>query len=78
MDEADIGNEKMEKWLEAQLQEHAYQLNQVGNLEAEEEPRCRNCKEPLPAGIHYCDKDCATDFETRLASERRNGKYRGG
>ena len=76
MDEADFGNERMEKWLEAQISEHQYQLSQLGNIE--EEPRCRNCKEPLPEGQHYCDKECATDYAFRQASEKRNGKYKGG
>ena len=71
MDEADIGNERMEKWLQAQLEEFAYQLNQAGNIE--EEPVCRNCREPLPAGQHYCDTDCAKDFEARKKAEKRRG-----
>ena len=74
-DEADIGNERMEKWLQAQLEEHAYQLNQVGN--EPEDPVCRNCREPLPPGQHYCNKDCATDFADRQKAMKRNGKYRG-
>lgn len=75
-DEADLGNERMEKWLEAQISEHQYRLNQMGN--EPEESVCSNCKEPLPAGQRYCSKDCLQDWEDRLAADRRNGKYRGG
>ncbi len=71
-DEADIGNERMEKWLQGQLEEFAYQLNQAGNIE--EESVCRNCREPLPVGQHYCDRDCAVDFEARKKAEKRRGR----
>ena len=75
-DEADLGNERMEKWLQAQLEEHAYQLNQMGN--EPEEPVCRNCKEPLPDGTHYCSAECRDDFAYRQKAAKRNGKYIGG
>ena len=71
-DEADIGNERMEKWPQGQLEEFAYQLNQAGNIE--EEAVCRNCREPLPAGQHYCDRECASDFEARKKAEKRRGR----
>lgn len=76
MDEADYGNERAEQFLQARLEEMQYQLNQMGN--EPEDPVCRNCREPLPGGQHYCSKECRDDFAIRLAAERRNGKYRGG
>ena len=72
-DEADLANEYHERWLQGRLEEHAHQLNQMGN-EPEEESRCRNCQEPLPQGQHYCDRDCARDWEARLRAEKRRGR----
>ena len=72
-DEADLGNEVMEKWLQGRLEEFQHQLGQMGN-EVEEEQVCRNCREPLPPGRKYCDKDCAEDYEARRKAEKRRGK----
>lgn len=72
-DEADIGNERMEKWLQGQLEEFAYQLNQAGNIE--EESVCRNCREPLPVGQHYCCSECRDDYWERIKAEKRQGRY---
>ena len=73
-DEADLGNEAMERWLQGRLEEFQFQLGQVGDAMEKEESRCRNCLEPLPAGKHYCDKDCALDWESRLRAEKRRGR----
>ena len=72
-DEADIGNERMEKWPQGQLEEFAYQLNQAGNIE--EESVCRNCREPLPVGQHYCCSECRDDYWERIKAEKRQGRY---
>ncbi len=39
--------------------------------------RCRNCAERLDDGRAFCDADCATDFDIRTKSDKRNAKYRG-
>lgn len=75
-DFADIGSDYTERWLEAQLSEHQYQLNQVGN--SFEMGRCRNCEEKLDDSRAFCDADCAADFESRQRADKRNSKYRGG
>ena len=75
-DEADLGNEAMERWLQGRLEEHAHQLNQMGN-EPEEESRCRNCQEPLPQGQHYCGEECRDDHWERIKAEKRRGTRMG-
>ena len=75
-DFADIGSDYTEKWLEAQLKEHAYQLNHA--VSAFELGRCRNCEEKLDDSRVFCDADCAKDFECRQRADKRNFKYRGG
>ena len=75
-DFADIGSDYTERWLEAQIEEHQYQLNHA--VSAFELGRCRNCNEKLDDGRAFCDASCRQDFEDRLAADRRNGKYRGG
>ena len=74
-DIVDDANDHMERWLQGRLEEHAHQLNQMGN-EPEEESRCRNCQEPLPQGQHYCSFDCAQDFAHRQRMESRQWRYR--
>jgi hypothetical protein len=32
--------------------------------------RCFNCDEPVPTGVHYCDKDCQQDHEQRQRFNR--------
>lgn len=75
MDEADYGNERMEKWLEGRIAEHQHQLSQMGTLELGE---CRNCQTKLDDGRAFCDAECRADFDDRLRADKRNGKYRGG
>ena len=75
-DEADIANDYQQKWLEAQLSEHQYQLNHA--VSAFELGRCRNCEEKLDDSRVSCDADCASDFESRQRANKRNSKYRGG
>jgi hypothetical protein len=76
MDEADLGNEQMEKWLEAQISEHQYALSHA--VSAYPVGECRNCCARIDDGRAFCDSDCAKDFETRQKAEKRNAKYRGG
>ena len=68
MDEADYGNERMEKWLEAQISEHQYQLNQVGNCRDIEAETCNGCAYATKAAWgRKCDswRDCRDDIEKR-------------
>lgn len=71
-DEADVGNEYMEKWLSAQLAEHTYQLNHA--VSAYPVGECRNCQTKLDDGRAYCDKDCADDFAERQRMSKRRGR----
>ena len=75
-DFADIGSDYTERSLEAQIEEHQYQLNHA--VSAFELGRCRNCEEKLDDSRVFCDSDCASDFESRQRSDKRNSKYRGG
>jgi hypothetical protein len=34
---------------------------------------CYSCNTPLHAGLLFCDKDCAADWERVEAARRRNG-----
>ena len=75
-DFADIGSDYTERWLEAQIEEHQYQLNHA--VSAFELGRCRNCEEKTDDSRAFCDVDCAADFESRQRANKRNSKYRGG
>ena len=75
-DDFDYAQERELELMENRIREHQYRLNQMGN--EPEEAVCRNCREPLPEGQHFCSQECRDDHQTRLAAERRNGKYRGG
>lgn len=72
MDIADVGNEEMDRWLQGRLDEAKHRMSLTNTME--EEQACRNCQEPLPAGQHYCDRDCAKDWEMRLRAEKLRGK----
>ena len=74
-DIVDDANEAMERWLQGRLEEHAYQLNQMGN--EPEESRCRNCQEPLPQGQHYGGEECRDDHWERIKAEKRRGNRTG-
>lgn len=79
MDEADRGNETMEKWLLAQLEEHAYQMSHTPDDWPYGLGRCKNCGDETGEERRaYCCPECAQDHWDRLKSEKRNGKYRGG
>lgn len=75
-DFADIGSDYTERWLEAQLSEHQYQLTHA--VSAFEIGRCRNCYDKTDDGRSYCNEDCRNDHQDRLKADKRNGKYRGG
>ena len=77
-DEADIGSDYTEKWLEGQIAEHQYQLSQAGNDWPYGLGRCKNCGEVIDDGRPYCEESCRDDAWERIKAERRNGKYRGG
>ena len=73
-DEADMGNERMEKWLEGRLAEHQYRLNQVGDREAE---ICTGCTYATKASLgKKCDgwADCLKDHERAAQAKARSGK----
>ncbi len=72
MDIADAGNDEMERWLQGCLDAAKKRMELINN--AEEDISCRNCQEPLPAGKHYCDRECAADWEMRQRAEKLRGK----
>lgn len=59
MDDCDKASEYEQKWPQAQIDEHAYQIN---------------CQAKLDDGRAYCDKDCATDFNDRQRMSKRTGR----
>ena len=75
-DPNDMASAYEQRWLEAQIEEHQYQLNHA--VSAFELGRCRNCEEKLDDSRVFCDADCASDFESRQRASKRNSKYRGG
>ena len=75
-DPNDMASAYEQRWLEAQIEEHQYQLNHA--VIAFELGRCRNCEEKLDDSRAFCDADCAADFESRQRASKRNSKYRGG
>ena len=67
-DPIDAASDYTEKWLEAQISEHMYQLNQVGHHRDIEAETCNGCPYATKAGWgHKCDgwKDCRDDIEKR-------------
>ena len=77
-DFADIGSDYTERWLEAQIEEHAYQLAQAGNEWPYGLGKCKNCGESIDDGRPYCEESCRDDHWIRIQTSMRNGKYRGG
>ena len=77
-DFADIGSDYTEKWLQAQIEEHAYQLSQAGNEWPYGLGKCKNCGESIDDGRPYCEESCRDDHWTRIKADKRNFKYRGG
>lgn len=75
MDDCDKASEYEQKWLQARLDEHQYQLSHA--VSAFEIGRCRNCDDKLDDGRSYCNEECRNDHQDRLRADRRNGKYRG-
>lgn len=79
MDEADLGSDYTEKWLEGRIAEHQYQLAQAGNDWPYGLGRCKNCGDVTgEERVPFCGPDCRTDWDDRQRAARRNGKYRGG
>ena len=75
-DPNDMASAYEQRWLDAQIEEHQYQLNHA--VSAFELGRCRNCEEKTDDSRAFCDADCAADFESRQRASKRNSKYRGG
>jgi len=74
-DPIDAGSANADTWLADQIAEHRYQLER--NAQAFEAGRCRNCNDNIDDGRAYCDESCRNDHQARIASDKRNGKYRG-
>ena len=71
-DFTDVALEYEQKWLQAQIDEHAYQLGREAIALTTGE--CRNCQAKLDDGRAYCDKDCAQDFSDRQRMSKRMGR----
>ena len=69
-DPNDMASAYEQRWLEAQIEEHQYQLNHA--VSAFELGRCRNCEEKTDDSRAFCDADCAADFESRQRASKRN------
>ena len=70
----DDANDRLERWLTAQIEEHAYQQAQASSFEI---GRCRNCNERIDDGRAFCDESCRNDLQHRERMEKLNRKYRG-
>lgn len=68
----DDANERAEKWLNAQIEEHQYQLEHA--VSAFESGRYRNCDDKLDDGRNYCDETCRDDHWERIKAEKRRGR----
>lgn len=68
----DDANERADKWLAAQIEEHQYQLSHA--VSAFEIGRCRNCDEKLDDGRNYCDENCRDDHWKRICADMRINK----
>lgn len=74
-DPIDAGSALAETWMADRIAEHRYQMTK--EAKQYDTGRCRNCAERLDDGRAFCDADCATDFDIRTKSDKRNAKYRG-
>lgn len=72
----DAGSANADTWLADQIAEHRHQLEHAA--QSFDAGRCRNCNDKLDDGRAYCDTDWMSDHQLRIASDKRNGKYRGG
>ena len=73
-DFTDVASEYEQKWLQAQIDEHAYQLRREAVALTMGE--CRNCQAKLDDGRAYCDKDCLRDFSDREQIAKRQWRHR--
>ena len=69
---------------EADIAEENIELNIISAIEAcrhrpslPAKGSCWFCDEPLPAMQKFCDRDCASDYETEEAALARAGRRRG-
>jgi hypothetical protein len=65
----DDANERADKWLTAQIEEHQYMMGHA--VSAFEAGRCRNCDEKLDDGRNYCDENCRDDHWKRICADKR-------
>lgn len=68
----DDANDRAEKWLNAQIEEHQYQM-----ANAAPDPnagRCRNCHTKTDDGRNYCDEHCRDDHWKQVCADRRRGR----
>lgn len=68
----DDANDRAEKWLNAQIEEHQYQM-----ANAAPDPnagRCRNCHTKTDDGRNYCDEHCRDDHWKQICADRRRGR----
>lgn len=68
----DDANERAAKWLNAQIEEHQYQMGHA--VSAFEVGSCRNCDDKLDDSRNYCDETCRDDHWERIKAERRRGR----
>jgi len=67
----DDANERADKWLNAQIEEHRYQM---ANAPADPNAgRCRYCNDKLDDGRNYCNEDCRDDHWKQICAEKRRG-----
>ena len=74
-DPVDAGCAAAETWIADKIAEQRRQMA-VTN-QSFEDGRCRNCLDKTDDGRNYCDDECRNDHQSRVASDKRNGKYRG-
>ncbi len=68
----DDANDRAAKWLNAQIEEHQWQLEHA--VSAFESGRCRNCDDKLDDGRNYCGEECRNDHWERIKAEKRRGR----
>jgi RNA polymerase-binding transcription factor DksA len=63
-DEADVANDRLEKILQARIEEAQWQLNNVTSGTGE----CWNCGEEVDANRRWCNAECREDWQVRNRS----------
>ena len=75
-DPIDAGCAAAEMWIADKIAEQRRQMEVPA--QAFEMGRCRNCLDKTDDSRNYCNDECRNDHQARIASDKRNGKYRGG